>query len=81
MIPDTGFLPQVKNTSLAMVNNFLPVAHEATYVDSTRRGKPILAVARTAGFSEKQLIVGAFTFTVILRQRGTHGVVLIDRLE
>jgi hypothetical protein len=83
VIPPGGFLPQGLNTTAEMLNDFLPVAFEGTYVDSTKKGKPHDVIGAVAGFSEVALKVSGPTklFTVTLRQRGTHGLALIDRIE
>lgn len=83
MIPNGGFLPQISNTPALMLNEFLPVAFEGTYTDSTKKGKPHDVVGVVAGYSELKLTVDSphKLFTATLRQRGTHGLALIDRIE
>ncbi len=81
MIPANGWLPPLGNTNGAVLDKELPVFHVGTYVDSTSQGKPISGTYRVSGQLEATLDVETREFTVSITRRGTHGSLLIDRIE
>lgn len=81
VIPAQGWLPQGNNTNGRVLDRELPVATDGTYVDSTAKGRPGAGTSRVVGNLEAFLDVATREFTVIIRRRGTHGNLLVDRLE
>lgn len=81
MIPTTGWLAPLANTNGAVLDKDLPVFYVGTYTDSTAGGKPISGIARKLGRLDASLDVVARQFTVSITRKGTHGALLIDRIE
>lgn len=81
MIPATGWLAFAQNTNGPVLDKVLPVPAEGTYTDSTAEGRPFLNTIRRVGNLRAFLKVRTRFFTITIIRYGTHGNLLMDRVE